>query len=212
MRIVNGPYVQEENMIYETAYVLKNATSTDEAAKIKDQVISIINNAKGEVLVNDDWGLRTFAQPSSKGETSGHYFYIMYQADGTINTEIERRLKLSESVLKWLVVKLGIDSKKETIMKGYKNPNHKNEDEMAKDKDKKMSSKRRSCWFSANKTSPDWKNPATYKWLVNEFGKISPARVTSLRPRYQRQATVAIKRARNMGFISHLSNQVSERV
>jgi ribosomal protein S18 len=72
-----------------------------------------------------------------------------------------------------------------------------------------MFSKRKSCYFSAKKTQPDWKDPSTYSWLVNEFGKISPARVTGLRPKYQRMATSAIKRGRCMGLISYMSNNVA---
>ena len=73
----------------------------------------------------------------------------------------------------------------------------------------KMFSKRKSCWFSEKKTTPDWKDPSSYAWLVNEFGKISPARVTGLRPKYQRMATSAIKRGRCMGLISYMSNHVA---
>jgi len=199
-------------MIYETAYIVRRSATAEEAQTLKEKVLEIINAAGGEALVNDDWGMRTFAQAGKKGETAGHYFYIMYQCAGSINDEIERRLKLSETVLKWLVIKLGSDSEKEKIMKAYKNPNHQGDEEQLNDKDKRLTSKKRSCWFSEHKTSPDWKNPNSYKWLVNEFGKISPARVTSLRPRFQRQATTAIKRGRNMGLISHISNATSQKI
>jgi ribosomal protein S18 len=77
------------------------------------------------------------------------------------------------------------------------------------DKDKKMHSKRKSCWFSAMKTSPDWKDPKSYSWLVNEFGKISPARITGLTPTFQRRANEAIKRGRNMLLISYQSNETA---
>jgi ribosomal protein S18 len=78
------------------------------------------------------------------------------------------------------------------------------------DKDRKMFAKKRSDWFLAKKTSPDWKDPSTYAWLVNEFGKISPARVTGLTPKNHRLAVAAIKRGRAMGLISYLSNQTAK--
>lgn len=78
------------------------------------------------------------------------------------------------------------------------------------DKDRKMFAKKRSDWFLAKKTSPDWKDPSTYAWLVNEFGKISPARVTGLTPKNHRLAVAAIKRGRQMGLISYLSNHVAK--
>lgn len=78
------------------------------------------------------------------------------------------------------------------------------------DKDRKMFSKKRSDWFLAKKTSPDWKDPSTYAWLVNEFGKISPARVTGLTPKNHRLAVACIKRGRAMGLISYLSNHTAK--
>ncbi len=201
-------------MIYETAFVLKPSCTDDSASKIKDAISSLVSEHKGEILVNDDWGLRTFAQPTSKGETKGKFYYVMFSADGTFNAEIDRKMKLSEDVLKWMTVSLGPEAKKDQIVKSYKNPNHEvtDKDRIKSEKEKKISSKTRSCWFSANKTQPDWKDPSTYKWLVNEFGKISPGRATGLRPRYQRMATTAIKRARTMGMISYQSNKVSYKV
>lgn len=77
------------------------------------------------------------------------------------------------------------------------------------DKDRKMFAKKKSDWFIAKKTSPDWKDPSTYSWLVNEFGKISPARVTGLTPKNHRLAVAAIKRGRAMGLISYLSSHTA---
>ncbi len=201
-------------MIYETAFVLKPSCTDDVAGKMKEFISKLITDNKGEVLVNDDWGLRNFAQATSKGETKGKFYYLMFSGDGTFNTEIDRKMKLSEDVLKWITVSLGPESKKDSIIKTYQNPNNEvtDKDRIKSEKEKKISSKTRSCWFSANKTQPDWKDPSSYKWLVNEFGKITPGRATGLRPRYQTMATTAIKRARTMGMISYQSNKVSTRV
>lgn len=78
------------------------------------------------------------------------------------------------------------------------------------DKDRKMFSKKRSCWFCAKKTEPDWKHTSTYTWLVNEFGKISPARVSGLCAGHQRSSKRAIKQGRNIGLLSYLSNRVAQ--
>ena len=194
-------------MIYELAYVLRTEAGDDVKTKLAETIKSTITDAQGEVLIEDDWGVKTFAQPTSKGITKGHYAYLMFSSTTNVNEELERRLRISEDVLKFIVVNLGSEAEKEQIVKGYKNPAHSStEGGQDSDKERKMFSKRKSCWFSAKKTSPDWKDPSSYAWLVNEFGKISPARVTGLRPKYQRMATTAIKRGRCMGMISHMSN------
>lgn len=199
-------------MIYETAVVVRPDAGEEALAKAKSIISDVVTTAGGELLINDDWGVKTFAQETAKGETRGHYLYTMYKVSGDTNTELERRYKISEDIMKFIVVKLGDEKKQEEIVKGYSNPNHQaaSEGESEDGGRKKKFSRRKSCYFSENKTQPDWKRPETYSWLVNEFGKISPARVTGLRPKYQRMATTAIKRGRNLGLISHLSNRTAE--
>lgn len=77
------------------------------------------------------------------------------------------------------------------------------------EKDRKMFSRKKTCWFCAKTAAPVWKDPSSYAWLVNEFGKISPGRVSGICAKHQRAATTAIKRGRNLGLIGYLSNQVA---
>ena len=74
-------------------------------------------------------------------------------------------------------------------------------------RDRKRFSKGKHCFFKSNNIEANWKDPKTYSWLVNEFGKISAARVSGVSRKHQRYVTTAIKRARNLGIISHLSNR-----
>ena len=197
-------------MIYESAYVLRTEANEETAKKFAEIVQETIKSFNGEVLLEDNWGVKTFAQPTSNGVTRGQYIYVMYKADTTANKELERRFRISEDVLKFTFIALGVDADQEAVVKAYKNPNHNSgEATFDAEKEKKMFSKRKSCYFSAKKISPDWKDPTTYSWLVNEFGKISPARVTGLRPKHQRAATSAIKRGRCMGLISYMSNRTA---
>jgi ribosomal protein S18/ribosomal protein S6 len=196
-------------MIYESAFVLRQNATEDAIKKMTDLVASTIKDFDGEVLVNDNWGVKQFAQPTEKGETRGNYFYVMYKANNTCNTELERRFRISEDTLKFIFIKLGTDLEQEAIVKAHKNPTLSTESQGDIEKEKKMFAKRKSCYFSAKKTAPDWKDPSSYSWLVNEFGKISPARVTGLRPKFQRSSTTAIKRGRCMGLISYMSNHVA---
>jgi small subunit ribosomal protein S6 len=196
-------------MIYESAYVLRTDASEDAIKKVSETVKETIKEFNGEVLVEDKWGVKTFAQPTESGAVRGIYVYFMYSADANCNAELERRFKINEEVLKFIFINLGTDDKKDALVKAYKNPSHSAEALGDLEKEKKMFSKRKSCYFSAKKTAPDWKDPNSYAWLVNEFGKISPGRVTGLRPKFQRMATTAIKRGRCMGLISYMSNQTA---
>ena len=205
-------------MIYETAFVVRPDASEEAVAALKTTLGEAFKQFGAEILVNDSWGVKTFAQPAESGLKKGAYHYFMYKGAGDLNAEIERRYRINESLVRFIIVKLGDDKMQADIVKNYKNPNHSTaaegeiDDEGGfggEDKDKKMHSKRKSCWFSAKKTSPDWKDPKSYSWLVNEFGKISPARITGLTPTFQRRANEAIKRGRNMLLISYQSNDTA---
>ena len=197
-------------MIYEVAYALRSEANEETQKKLIEVIKSTITDASGEVLLEDNWGVKTFAQPTENGTTKGNYFYMIFKTNEEVNVELSRRFRINEDVLKFMFIVLGKDSEQEEILKGYKNPAHSNtEAGQDSEKERKMFSKRKSCWFSAKKTQPDWKDPSSYSWLVNEFGKISPARVTGLRPKYQRMATTAIKRGRCMGMISYMSNNIA---
>ena len=204
-------------MIYETAFVVRPDASEEVVNSIKSSLTETFKEFGAEVLVNDSWGVKTFAQPTESGLKKGSYHYFMYKGAGNLNAEIERKFSINENMVRHLIIKLGEDKHQDQIVKNYKNPNHTQaaadvDDEGGyggEDKDKKMHSKRKSCWFSAKKTSPDWKDPKSYSWLVNEFGKISPARITGLTPTFQRRANEAIKRGRNMLLISYQSNETA---
>lgn len=199
-------------MIYEIGIIVKPEATEESLKSIKSIITENVDSVKGSVLINDDWGIYKFAQATKGGNSRGRYLYFMYKTDGSSNAEIIRRLGIDEMTIRHIIVSLGCDSEEATIVKGYQNPANSQVDAMGDEemeKDRRMSSKRRSCWFSANKTKPDWKNPRTYSWLVNEFGKISPARVTGLRPHFQRMANDAIKRGRAMCLMSNVNGDIA---
>jgi len=200
-------------MIYEIAIMVRPETNEDSLKTIKNIVTENVDVVKGSTLVSEDWGILKLAEPTKKGNHSrAKFLYFMYKTDGTTNAEMIRKLGINENVIRHLIVHLGLDKEEAAILKAYQNPQTQSVDAMGDEemeKDRRMSSKRRSCWFSANKTNPDWKNPRTYSWLVNEFGKISPARVTGLRPHFQRKANDAIKRGRFMGLLSNMTNHIA---
>lgn len=216
-------------MIYELSVVC-HGDATDEMVKSVAAIVKeVVDGGKGQLLVEDNWGRMYFAQPTSSGQKKANYLYFMYQGDGQFNTELERRLGINESVLRQMVIQVGDDTAREVLVKGYKTPfskahpgsvvDQENQDDMmgleedmgGKDRGRKFS-RRKGCWFTARKIRADWKDPATFAWLINEFGKISPARVSGISRKHQRYSNSAIKRARQVGLASHLSDRISDHV
>jgi small subunit ribosomal protein S18 len=64
--------------------------------------------------------------------------------------------------------------------------------------------RRKFCRFTAEKIEEvDYKDINILKDFINENGKIIPARITGTRSRFQRQLSVAIKRARFLALLHY---------
>ncbi len=60
------------------------------------------------------------------------------------------------------------------------------------------------CRFTAEGVKEiDYKDIATLKNYISETGKIVPCRITGTKARYQRQLSVAIKRARFLALLPY---------
>ena len=76
--------------------------------------------------------------------------------------------------------------------------------------DKKNSSsrslfkRRKFCRFTADKIAEvDYKDLNILKEFISENGKLIPARITGTKARYQRQLSVAVKRARFLALMPY---------
>ncbi|MGH8677777.1 MAG: 30S ribosomal protein S18 [Burkholderiales bacterium] len=64
--------------------------------------------------------------------------------------------------------------------------------------------RRKFCRFTAEGIKwVDYKDVELLKDFINENGKIIPARITGTRARYQRQLSVAVKRARFLALLPY---------
>ena len=67
-----------------------------------------------------------------------------------------------------------------------------------------MFKRRRYCRFSAEGIKEvDYKDVALLKDFINENGRIIPARITGTKARFQRQLSVAVKRARFLALLHY---------
>jgi ribosomal protein S18/ribosomal protein S6 len=212
-------------MIYELSVVTKPELGAESHAQMTELVKDALKSFEGEVLLADDWGRLELAQPYANGARHGHFHYFIFKSNTQANTEIIRRLGINEGVLRSLIFNIGEDDKQDSIVKNFKSPFSKayrgsvldnkkdDDDEIFEDmeEDRRKFAKRKSCWFTAKKIKADWKDPQTWNWLVSEFGKISPARVSGISKKHQRFSNAAIKHARQLGISSYLSNRTADR-
>lgn len=63
--------------------------------------------------------------------------------------------------------------------------------------------RRKVCFFSAEKKTPDYKDVPVLRRFISDWGKIESRRKTGTRAPHQRKLTVAIKRARYLALLPY---------
>lgn len=64
------------------------------------------------------------------------------------------------------------------------------------------------CWFDLNCLQPDFKDVKLISRFVTERGKIVPRRLSGVTARNQRLLAKAVKRARHLGLIPFVSENI----
>ncbi len=90
---------------YEIGFIINPESSEEEVKKITDSVTDVIKKAKGTIENIDEWGRRKMAYPIQKHK-EGIYTFINVEAPGSVFVAVERRLKLTEKVMRFIVLRL----------------------------------------------------------------------------------------------------------
>lgn len=86
------------------ALILSSATlSQEDQDALVERYSSVIGENGGTVQKTDPWGKRILAYEINK-ESEGFYTLFEFEGDGTLVKELERRLKIDESILRHLVI------------------------------------------------------------------------------------------------------------
>ena len=98
---------------YENTIVAKQDLAETELKNIKDKYNEVINNSSGKVIKIEEWGLLNLANKIKKYKKG---FYIHYKFEGNNKTpgEIEKKIKIDRSIIRYLTVKYKkLDTKNE---------------------------------------------------------------------------------------------------
>ena len=90
---------------YELVYLLSPETSEEAAKDLHAQVEATVARYGGELAKTDDWGRRKLAYPIGPHK-EGLYVLDVVNGSGELMKELERRLRVSERVLRYLVVRV----------------------------------------------------------------------------------------------------------
>ena len=90
---------------YETIYILRPNTPNEGVAEVNTRIKGIIEGMGGKIIKVDNWGKRRLAYEVAK-ERKGIYLYWQYLAQPGVVEETERNLRMLDSVIRYLSVKV----------------------------------------------------------------------------------------------------------
>ena len=90
---------------YETIYILRPDSTTDVIAQVNQKIRTVIETGGGTMLKIDNWGKRKLAYEVKK-QLKGIYLFFSYLGTAGIVEEVERNLRLTDSVIRYYSVKM----------------------------------------------------------------------------------------------------------
>ena len=90
---------------YELVYVVSPDATDDQVTEVHTQVESIVQRMHGQLEKTDNWGRRKLAYEIGRHK-EGTYVLEVINGDGELMKEIDRRLKVTDLVIRHLVVRV----------------------------------------------------------------------------------------------------------
>ena len=91
--------------IYEELFILRPDAVEEEIDAYIEQIKALITSSKGTVDKVEKWGVRKLAYRVEK-RNEGFYILVQFSTDNTaLVKEVERRMRVTDSVMKWITVR-----------------------------------------------------------------------------------------------------------
>lgn len=88
---------------YETTFIVQPEISDEGIAQLHGRIDGLLERNEATRLLYDDMGRRKLAYEIRKFQ-KGHYWTVFYLDDGSAVPELERMLRLEDSVLRYLTI------------------------------------------------------------------------------------------------------------
>ncbi len=89
---------------YETVFIARQDLSDAQIKDLTNGYIKIIEDAKGKIHKQENWGLRTLAYRINKNRR-GHYVLIESDVEAPAIHEMERTMRLNEDILRFMTIR-----------------------------------------------------------------------------------------------------------
>jgi len=90
---------------YETVFIATPVLSESQMKEAVAKFKKIITDSKGEIVYEEDWGLKKLAYPIQKKST-GFYHLIEFRAEPSLIAKLEVEYRRDERILRFLTMKM----------------------------------------------------------------------------------------------------------
>lgn len=101
---------------YEVAFIAAPTLSAEEVEAFITQVRTLVESRNGVIQKIDNWGKKSLAYRINKFR-DGYYVIVTMEADGAIITELERRFRVTDFIIRFLSVRIDEDLKRSAKLK-----------------------------------------------------------------------------------------------
>ena len=104
---------------YEVMYIVRPDMEEADLDKLIEGFSQVVTNGGGEVTNVEKWGRRRLAYLVRKFQ-DGIYILMFVTADGPLVAELERRLRVTEPVIKFITVRTDLENKRVAKIKAIR--------------------------------------------------------------------------------------------
>lgn len=89
---------------YELLYIVDNDLSDEGKEAVIAKISNVVTDNGGTIDGVDKWGTRKLAYPINY-KTEGYYVLVNFTAEPTLPSELERVMRITDSVVRFTIVK-----------------------------------------------------------------------------------------------------------
>ncbi|MDQ3755750.1 MAG: 30S ribosomal protein S6 [Acidobacteriota bacterium] len=105
-----------EKRVYEVVFIIDTETSEDESTRLIENLQHIITEQGGTITKSESMGRRALAYRIGR-KTEGHFMLFEVEGTGREIAELERRMRVSDAIVRYLTVRVDEDRRRADKLK-----------------------------------------------------------------------------------------------
>jgi small subunit ribosomal protein S6 len=100
-----------EKRIYEVVFIIDPATGEEDTTRLVENLQKIVTDQGGAITKSESMGRRPLAYKVGRN-TEGHFMLFEIEGTGSEIAELERRMRVSDQVMRYLTVRVDEDRRR----------------------------------------------------------------------------------------------------